>query len=411
MAIQTASSSAGTAVPISNSIRTQYQAIYIDAAMHERLYDQIATTVADNPEMIRGSSVQWQFLSDMAPGTSAISEVADITPQALRDATGSLTPTSRAEAIQVSELALIQAFTPYGEKMMQKVGKGAQESIDLVAQGAALQGTFVQRAIARASLDAGTSTHLLTDSAFRAAALKFAEAKVPDFSGVKPGASQGTYVAIMHPALYNDLYSNANGNVVTSALYQNAGVLFNYEFGSINNFRLVVSPWAKVFWGAGADNGTDVIATSLSAAANALATTVTCSASTHLDSLLGRKLAIGTEETGNTFYAANESVAPVSATASVITFIGEGPNGGLRFDHTTSDLVRNADNVYTVCFGGPSSLFKDFDPGVGEFGQIVVKDQGLVNQFHSVGFKWYGGYARVAENRVLRGEYSASADA
>jgi N4-gp56 family major capsid protein len=409
MAVQTASASGGTAVALSNSIRTQYQEVYLEAAMVERLYDQIAKPFPDNAEMIRGSSVQVEFLSDLEPGVTAISEVNDINPQSLRDEVATLTPTSRGEALQSSELLLIQAFTDYGAARFRKIGKNAMESIDLLAQEAALQGTFIERSQARSSLDAGTTSDNADDGTFRKAWIRFLNAKVPDFNDILNIGTR-TYIAITHPAVYADLIST--GNVQSVMQYQNQDILFNHEMGAIAAFRLVVSPWAKVFWGAGADQGTDAIASSLKADANALSNEIVLSASTHLDTALGFVFSVGTEETGNTFYPKNESLVWTSTTTSTITFIGEGPNGGLRFDHTTADLVQNADSVYTICFGGPESLAKVYSPDVGEFGQVVgPKRDGLLDQFESIGWKFYGGYGRLSENRVLRAEVSARAEA
>jgi N4-gp56 family major capsid protein len=410
MAQQTASSSVGTAVALSNSIRTQYQEVYLEAAMAERVYDQIAKPFPNNAEAIRGSSVQVEFLSDMEPGVTAISEVADVVPQALRDATASLTPTSRGEALQSSELLLIQAFTDYGAARMRKIGKNAMESIDLLAQAAACQGTHIERAAARASIDAGTSGHRANDGMFRKAWVRFLENHVPDFNQILNIGTR-TYVAITSPSVYADIIA-VEGNVVSIAQYQNADILFNHELGAISAFRLVVTPWAKVFYAAGAAQGTDPFATSLSANANALSKTMTLSASTHLDSALGWFFSVGTEETANTFYPKNERIRWTSTTTSIITFVGKGPNGGLRFDHTTSDVLDNSDSVHTIVFGGPESLAKVYAPEVGEFGAVVgPKRGGTLDQFESIGWKFYGGYGRLSENRILRAEVSVSMEA
>ena len=102
--IQTVSSTAVGGQNLPNSVRTQYIENYIEAAEMARVYDQIAAPIGrDMSNLARGSSVQVDALSDMQPGTSAISEVSDIAMQALRDATLSITPTSRGEGIQCSE--------------------------------------------------------------------------------------------------------------------------------------------------------------------------------------------------------------------------------------------------------------------------------------------------------------------
>jgi hypothetical protein len=76
-----------------------YHEAYIREAMFNRFYDQYAVPFPGNmSELIKGSSVNYTFLSDMDPGVTAISQVADVTPQTLRDATASITPTSRGEA-------------------------------------------------------------------------------------------------------------------------------------------------------------------------------------------------------------------------------------------------------------------------------------------------------------------------
>src|SRR3972149_9012347 len=173
MAIQTASASAGEARALATAIPTQDGEEYRDAAMPERVYDQTAQPFPDTSEMIRGSSIQVEFLSDMEPGVTAISEVADVIPQALRDATASLTPTSRGEGLPASELLLIQAFTNYGAARIRKIGKNAMESIDLLAQAAACQGTHLEAEVARASLDAGTTGHNADDAAFEEAGIGF----------------------------------------------------------------------------------------------------------------------------------------------------------------------------------------------------------------------------------------------
>ena len=71
--VQSAASASG-AVALSNSIRTQYLEDYIEGALGERLYDQIASPVGKNmAELQKGSSVQVEYLSSMEPGSTRAS--------------------------------------------------------------------------------------------------------------------------------------------------------------------------------------------------------------------------------------------------------------------------------------------------------------------------------------------------
>src|SRR3990167_8798185 len=241
----------GNSVALTNSIRTQYLENYLEGAMVERLYDQLASPIGSPMEQLkRGSSVQVEFLSDMSPGTAAISEVSDITPQTLVDAVASITPTSRGEALQASEKLLIQAFTDYNAKIAQRVGSSMMETIDSLARNAATQGDLVVRDVARASLDAGSTSNRADDALFMRVSGDLQQLKVPGFKDAKNGTSN--WAGIMHPFVNHDILKS--GNVVAIAQYQNQDIILNHELGSLSGFRLLSSPWAKVFYGAGAAN-------------------------------------------------------------------------------------------------------------------------------------------------------------
>ena len=406
MAIQTAAAASGASA-LGDSIRSRYLNDYEQAAEMVRLYDQLAYPVGqDMSRLARGSSVTIPFIGDMQPGTSAISETVDVTPQVLEDTTTTLTPTSRAEALQASELLLMQAYTDYGQERFRAVGKNAMETIDNLAKDAATKGDLVIRETTRAALASGSTGHRADDGLFTEASTLMNTLKCPGFP-VKGGAA---WAAIMHPAAYHDI--REQGNVLAVGQYQAADIILNFELGSIGPFRLVVSPWAKVFGGAGADCAADsIVATTLACQADALATSVTVAAGEHMD---GKAVyyTIGTEETGSTHYPTNEIVRYISHAALVATIVGEGPNGGLRFTHASGSSFRSASNVYTIVMGGPRSLAKVYQPSVGPFGTVVgPKKDGIVDQFVTLGWKFYGQYGIIAQNRILRAEVSSSVQA
>ncbi|GAG08139.1 unnamed protein product [marine sediment metagenome] len=122
---------------------------------------------------------------------------------------------------------------------------------------------------------------------------------------------------------------------------------------------------------------------------------------------------LGILETANTHYPHNEQVMVGTVTTDCVSaFVGTGENGGMRYAHTNSDTIVNADSVYTIVFGGPESLYKLYAPSVGEFGEVVgPKTSGLAEQFSSIAWKFYGGYGRLTENLLVRGEFSTSYEA
>lgn len=401
MAIQTTSN-------LANAVGTRYTTKYQQAADLMRIYDQHALSVSAPRYALEnrsgmGTTYTFHFASDMTPGSTAISETADVVAQILRDATSTISTTSRGELLKWSQLLDITAYTDVVAARAEILGRNWMETVDNQARNAALQGNLVIRAAARASLDAGTAGHTLSSSAFHQAATLIQNLRLPSMVNAQ-GEKRG--LSIAHTDVFYDMI-NAN-NILSVALYQDKEILFNGEIGQFAGFKIVASPWAKIFLGAGADNASNA-ATTLNGAANALATTAVVASATNID--VGRTLAIGTEETANTHYDTNEAVKWASGTTT-ITLTGTAANGGLRFDHASGEAVRNADNVYPVTFGSNDSILKAYATETGEYGQLVGPNTvGSLEQWQEIGYKWYGGYGRIAENYILRGEYSSALQA
>lgn len=411
-----------TVSTLSDSVRIQYLAQYLLGTGPARIYDQFASPIPGNmAEISKGSSVQVNFLSHLPPSTQTISATVDIVPRAFEDATASITPTSRGDAIQDTELLFTQVYTDYIAQRAMRVGEQQMASVDLLAQAAALQGTNVLRPAARASLDAGTSGHRLTDTVFTLAQRRLMALHCPQWLGSGVGMTMPDWFAVMHPDVYFDLLLTAN--ILTFGTYtqQSGAILLNHELGKLGAFRLVADPRAKVFGGAGADNASNV-ATTLSSAVLPLATTMVVASATNI--VAGQQLTIGTEETANTHYETNEIVfvSDSYTSGTTIPILGTGPNGGFRYAHAGGDAVRNADHAYPVVFGGPASIAKLYatdyisDSGTemsaGDMGTMVgPKPWGILNQWATMGWKFYGGYGRWSEGWILRGEYSSSVQA
>lgn len=371
-------------------------------------YDQVGAVKMTMDELMKATTIHIPFLSEMQKGTSAISQTADITPQTLVDAKLDATWTSRAEGLQWSQQLKIQDYSGYVASAYQRVGQCAAETIEDLAIASALAGSLVTRYTTRSSLDAGTTTHNASDTVFRKTASLFQSLRTPGFLG--DDGSTSTFMAIMDPYVFGDICES--GNIDSIGNYQDKSIHLNWELAAIGDFRLVVSPYAKVFHGAGANATAGDVDSSLNGAVTPLATTMVLADNVASSVSYGWLWSIGTEETGSTFYPHNEQVRAIEGSTYTITFAGSGPNGGLRFAHVTGTDVRNNDSVHTILFCGPESLVKVYATDVGEFGQIVgPKTTGMADQFTSLAFKFYGGYNRWGETRLLRHECSVTAEA
>lgn len=397
---------------LSNSVRTLFAADYLQGALNTRLYDQFFQPVSElgmEKAARLGSTLQVPFASVLPIVTAAIPQTVDIIPRVLRDAAATITTTSRGDALQWAERVDIDAYTDIAAERFRAVGSQAERSIDYVALTAALTGTLVQRAAARASLDAGTAGHRLSDAQFGIAAVRLQRMGCPQMRS----GNSNYWMALMPGEAYLDL--RTGGNVVTVGQYQQAEIILNFELGKVGPFKVISDPGAKVFAAAGAVNASSV-ATTLAApltpftSNQALATTIEVAAATNM--VAGQLLWIGTVETANVFDETAEPVTVASIASTTITIVGSGPNGGLLYDHAVGVTVKNADTVYPVCFGSPYSGAKGYDPETGQFGDVMDPEiSGNLKQFWTLGWKWYGGYGLFRQNCILRGEFSSSTDA
>ena len=399
---------------LTNSIRVQYVADYLDRIYGQRLYDQLASPIGGiSPDQaIQGATVTVDYLSSMNLTSTVISQTADMTPQILYDKTASTSVTSRGEALQWSENLDIQVYTDYAARRIAKIADNAVEAIEVIANAAATKGAFVERAAARASLDAGTASHRASDAFFRKMHGQLLAQKVPGF--INDQMEANVWAAIMHPKTFHDI--SESGNVDAIGTYQEKGIHLNFELAQVGSFRLVVSPNAKTFFGAGVANANTFVTTFNSTTTPLNTSFLTAGTPTNRTACHDVPWTIGTVETGDTtHYPTNEQIIVSSVVNDTIidVFVGTGENGGLRFAHTgASDTITNNDSVYTIVLGGPESLYKLYAPSVGEFGELVgPKTSGLAEQFSSVAWKWYGNYGRLTENTILRGEFSTSYEA
>ena len=372
-----------TTTNLSNSVRGRYVNDYIKGAMRRAVYDIYCYPISTDRDILqKQSSITVPFLSRMTPGETAISETVDVTPQTLTDATASISPSSRGEAIQDSEKLLLDAYTDYAKRRYEIVGENMMESVEAYLLTKLMAGTNVQRTAARASLDAGTATHRLNYLQLQKMENRLMGLRCPMM--VDEGGTDSWIATVPNDAYY-DLRTATP--ILEVAEYQNANILLGQnELGMVGKFRIQTSPWVKVFGGAGVDNSS-VAATTLSSAASRLDKTFVVASAANLSS--GEWLTIGTEETAGTFYPANERVKYVSEASTTITIVGGADNGGLAYNHASGVAVRNADSVYPVICGGPWSVAKAYasDLGNGEFGQIVEPEpQGLLLQWVSLGW-------------------------
>lgn len=388
------------------TILTQYEKKYRDGADFMRLYDQFAGVLRPTFEP-RGQTVTVLMGTDLVarPTTAIASQTADFDPQTWGDVSTTVTADYYADGVKLHEKAQLINYSDVLAETSKKVGMLAQETIDALARRQATQGNLVFRGTntTRAALDQGTAGDKMRQALFvkvNAINQHWNTNKFVD----------GTTMCVMSPFQFADLITESGSNILLSQGYTERGgsILLNYELAKLYGIRIVVAPHAKVCWGAGADNASNVD-TTLSAAATAGATSVTVASATNIAA--GMWCHIGSEQTGNESDATyiTEPVYVTGIVSTTVSFIGSGPLGGLRFAHASGVSFRNADSAHIAVFGGPNSLAKIYDGGIGEYGELVPPfETGNAKQWTTISFKWWGGYGIINQGWLMRAETSAT---
>lgn len=395
----------GTTASVPNSVQALFEADYIENARKNYVYSQGAFIKSlPMSEGHQGGSILLPMYHDLPAVPTAISRVADVSPVTFRDSSVVVSPDGYGNAVQLGWYVDLTAYTPMGQIAAGKVGRNAAETVDYLARSVAIAGNVVAfggDATARSNVSEASTTDEIRPVDF------FNAATFHEGNPLIAGPGNGL-ACITRQAAINDLIQDTN--IILIAQYGGRPeILLNGELGmEMGGTRLVKSDFAKIFGGAGASGAAS--SGILQSAANAGATGIVTTAA--LSSVAeGDVFTIGTvESTANGENRTLEAVRFTGTTgSSAMSIIGKGPNGGLMYDHSSGEPVTHSRQVYTSLFVCADAILKTYHNSVGVDGRLIPPERtGLLKQFNSMGWFWFGGFGLTGQQRVYRLEHAAS---
>jgi hypothetical protein len=402
---------------------TRYGTQYQDTVAESRTYDQLASKVPATFEP-RGPTVSYSWATKLTPRPTAAQgvEYADFDPQTFRDVSRTMNLIWVADGVKAHELVRLKSsLDPMGQ-ITGLVSQLASETIDGYARQVATQGSLViygdMGHSSRITLDLGTPGDRFNLD-------RFTEVK----SMLGAWGRGGGLMAIITDFQYADLISTNSTILTTRQGYTEEGtdMLYNYQLAKLAGVNVVVSPFAKRFYGAGADNSSAVATTLAASVTTPTANTagsqiIEVASATNISG--SKWLTIGTVQTSTESDATIvteivrvagigtgilvNGAAVTGATATSVLIVGSGPAGGLMYDHSVGAAVENGDTVHCAVFGTPKSLAVEFQE-YGRYGKLVPKfEDGNAKQWTTASFKYWGNFGRMDESRLVRVETSAS---
>ena len=241
--------------------QTAFDRIAYFALRSELLFDQ-AADVMPTAQSMPGSAVTFTIFSDLAPATSTLNEVTDVTPVALSDSQVTVTLAEYGNAVVTTAKLRGTSFLDVDSAAANIVGYNAGDSIDRVVRDVLAAGSNVSyatggssTATSRASVSADD---VLTANDVRKEVARLRAANVATFNG--------TYMGFIHPDVSYDFRSETDAaGWRTPANYVNPTGIYNGEIGQFESVRFIETPRGPVFAnasdGSGSTGTVDVYAT------------------------------------------------------------------------------------------------------------------------------------------------------
>ena len=351
------------------------------------------------------SSLRIPSYHRLLPANTTIGQLTDISPVQMRDSQVTISPGLYGNAVQLSlELQKTAAKNVF-QIAAQLVAENAAESVDYVARSVAIAGNAFElgNGSSRDAIDA--SGALAPGMLYNAAGFLASAPKLD--GGLNQPTIGGGIAAIMRNAIVADLAENSS--IILLGQYRDSGVdtVLKGEVGAhMSGVRLVVSDNAKIFHGAGAFVGVssgEPLANALEAGATSL------TVSSAFTGAARGYAAIGTVESTANGEQTNVETIYVESSAVNSTVAGGAPNGGLVYDHSSDTAVTFANQVHAIVLMGANALMKVHDSAIGMNPELLPpKVDGLLDQWDSAQWRWFGGFGIWAQNRIYRIEVGSA---
>ncbi len=354
------------------------------------------------------SSLRIPSYHRLLPANTTRSEITDISPVQMKDSQVTISHSLYGNAVQLSLKVQESAAKDVFQIAAQLVAENAAESVDFVARSVAIAGRGFELGNGSSRDAVNGDAGVITAGMLYNAAGYLASAPKLD-GGLNQPTLGGGLAAVMRNAVIADLAENSS--IILLGQYRDSApetVLMGEVGAHMSGVRLIVSDNAKIFHGGGSTVGfpgsSDNLANSVGAGASTL------EASTAMTSANESYLTVGTRETTANGEQVNvETVYAVGLTTAAFSITGGAPNGGTIYDHSSDTPIGCYNQVHAVVIFGAKSLMKVHASDIGANPQLLPpKVDGLLDQWDSAQWRWYGGFGRWAENRLYRIEVGSN---
>ena len=230
-------------------------------ALRPELYFDDFADVESTDESIKGKSVTFTIVNDLAAQTTALTDGTDVTPIAMSDSQIVLTLAEYGAALVTSAKMRGTTFIDIDPVTANLMGFNAGLSVNAIARAGLDVGTNVMYASGSGAttLQSAITTRIgvLSSSTIASVDIRSARARLASMNSQRFG---NLYTGFLHPDITSDMMGETIGSSqvqgwTAAQVYSDPMNIKNGELGSYLGFRWIETPTAPVYQGAGAAGG------------------------------------------------------------------------------------------------------------------------------------------------------------
>lgn len=244
--------STGSGTDLSAEMKTYYEKRLIELAEPELIHDQFG----DKYPIPKGNgkTIEFRKFSSLAKATMALTEGVSPDGKNLNVTAMTATVNQYGDVVRLTDMLEMTAIDPIQVQAMKAIASQAGRTLDTITRETLNAGTNVLFApsVSGSTVTATTARANITDKCLlrvddiRRAVLQLRRYNAPKIDG--------SYVAIVHPDVANDLRSDKD-NWIDVVKYKDPEKIYNGEIGTIGGCRIIENTEAKIFTAAGASSG------------------------------------------------------------------------------------------------------------------------------------------------------------
>lgn len=238
-----------TGADLSPEMKTYYEKRLIELAEPELIHDQFGDKYPIPKNS--GKIIEFRRFSSLPKAMTALTEGVSPDGKSLNVTSITATISQHGDVVRLTDMLEMTALDPIQVQTMKIIASQAGRTLDAITREVLCAGTnviYVPKVSGSTVTQIDARASITSDCKMRVDDIRRAVLQLRRYNAPK---IDGSYVAIVHPDVANDLRSDKD-NWIDVVKYKDPEKIYNGEIGTIGGCRIIENTEAKIFKAAGA---------------------------------------------------------------------------------------------------------------------------------------------------------------